>query len=391
MRFALFVLALYGLIFVLDIALLRYTQPSWWQKRWLRRLLYGQLALAALCSALWQFSRAYALNDLLAVGWGIFAVLFLYLGSLLIALLLTSPVALTQKLYEHFNPSPAPARRAFLSYAMGAVPIAGASGITTGIVHAASAPHLPEIHLNYPALPAALDGLRLLHISDIHIGPYIRLGDLEALLIRAEALQPDIVLVTGDMCDHMPDYLDALRLFESFAAPLGVYACLGNHEYIRGIRRVRRAFEKTSIPLLVDEGLSLDVDGTPLYLAAADDPRFLRSPESYARLEQSVERALSQAPQAAFTVLLSHRSQAFDYAAELGAELTLSGHTHGFQMGLGGRSLFESLMPERYIWGRYSRGESQLYTTCGVGHWLPFRFGCPPEAPLIVLHKPQGV
>ena len=113
----------------------------------------------------------------------------------------------------------------------------------------------------------------------------------------------------------------------------------------------------------------------------------MRSPGSHARLQQSVERALDGASQAAFTVLLSHRAQAFDYAADLGTELTLSGHTHGFQMGLGGRSLFESLMPERYIWGHYSRGESQLYTTCGVGHWLPFRLGCPPEAPLIVLHK----
>ena len=120
MRFALFVIAIYCVIFALDIVLLRSLQPAWWQKRWLRRLLYGQLALAALSIALWQFSRAYGLNDLLSVGWGLFAVLFLYLGSLLIALVLTSPIALIQKLYEHFNPPTAPERRAFLSYAMGA-------------------------------------------------------------------------------------------------------------------------------------------------------------------------------------------------------------------------------------------------------------------------------
>ena len=96
---------------------------------------------------------------------------------------------------------------------------------------------------------------------------------------------------------------------------------------------------------------------------------------------------MDSAPQEAFSILMSHRSQALDYASPLGIDLVLAGHTHGFQLGLGGRSLFDSLLPDRYIWGQYNQGQSQLYTTCGVGHWLPFRFGCPPEAPLIVLHK----
>ena len=141
------------------------------------------------------------------------------------------------------------------------------------------------------------------------------------------------------------------------------------------------------MPLLVDSGQLIDVGGTPLYVAAADDPRYLRSAESYTRLRSSVEKAVDGAPQEAFSILLSHRSQALDYASPLGIDLTLSGHTHGFQLGLGGRSLFDSLLPDRYIWGHYQQGQSQLYTSCGVGHWLPFRFGCPPEAPLIVLHR----
>jgi len=387
MRFALSFMALYIAVFALDLILLRTLQPGWWQRLWLRRLLYGQFPLAVLGSALWLVSREYRLNDLLAVGWGILAVLFLYLGSLLIALVLSSPLLLAHKVWALIDPPPAPARRAFLGRALIALPVAGAGGVSYGLARSHSQAALRETPLYFNNLPAPLEGLRVLHISDIHIGPYIDLADLEKLLLRAEGLKPDLALITGDLCDHMPDYLDALRLLEALPTRLGSYCSLGNHEYIRGVHRVRRLFDQTTLPLLVDNGQAIDVDGTGLYIAGADDPRYLRSQESYARLRASVEKAVDTAPREAFSILMSHRSQALDYASPLGIDLVLAGHTHGFQLGFGGRSLFDSLMPDRYIWGQYNQRQSQLYTTCGVGHWLPFRFGCPPEAPLIVLHK----
>ena len=137
----------------------------------------------------------------------------------------------------------------------------------------------------------------------------------------------------------------------------------------------------------MNEGLTVPVGAATLYLGGVDDPRFLRSPASYAQLRNSVEQAVSASPSDAFTVLLSHRSQALDYAAPTGTDLILAGHTHGFQLGMAGRSFFEPFFPERYIWGHYEKGRTQLYTTAGVGHWLPFRFGCPPEAPIITLHR----
>jgi uncharacterized protein len=84
---------------------------------------------------------------------------------------------------------------------------------------------------------------------------------------------------------------------------------------------------------------------------------------------------------------MSHRPDAFDHAAVRGIDLTLAGHTHGGQIGMFGRSVFESYWPERYLWGRYERNGSQLYTSAGVGHWFPFRLGCPPEAPVIELTR----
>ena len=114
---------------------------------------------------------------------------------------------------------------------------------------------MPVVPLRYPDLPAELEGLKILHLSDIHIGPYIQLADLEALLARAAQAAPDLVLITGDICDHNPEYLATLRLIESVPTRLGSYASLGNHEYMRGIRRIRRRFDQTSIPLLVNDGL----------------------------------------------------------------------------------------------------------------------------------------
>ena len=68
--------------------------------------------------------------------------------------------------------------------------------------------------------------------------------------------------------------------------------------------------------------------------------------------------------------------------------LTLSGHTHGGQIGLGGRSIFEYLGgPGQYLWGEYNSGSGKLYTSAGVGHWFPFRLGCPAEAPVLVLRS----
>ena len=217
------------------------------------------------------------------------------------------------------------------------------------------------------------------------MGPYINLQDVERLVTRAMVLEPDLVVVTGDICDHLPDYLSTLQRIEGLSPRLGTYACLGNHEYFRGLPAVRACFDQSTIPLLVDQGLTIPVGNSRLRVAGADDPRYLADPDAHARLRASVESSLDGAPADAFHVLMSHRSQAFDTAAPLGVQLTLSGHTHGFQMGLGGRSLFERWFPENYIWGHYVLGDTQLYTSAGVGHWLPFRLGCPPEAPLFVL------
>ena len=392
-RFLLVATAAYVIIYCVTLALVATVHRHWWRVAWFRRLFYWQFPLALLGVVFCGLSRYHDLPWLWAVGTSLFSALTLYLGAFLIAALLMTPVVLGVSLYDRLRqggtegPSSVERRR-FLSRGLAVVPALGAASVSHGIYTSYTRARMPTVPLRYPDLPADLEGLKILHLSDIHIGPYIQLADLEALLVRAAQAAPDLVVITGDICDHNPEYLAALRLLESVPARLGTYASLGNHEYMRGIRRIRRHFDQTAIPLLVNEGLSVPVGAATLYLGGVDDPRFLRSPASYEQLRNSVEQAVSASPSDAFTVLLSHRSQALDYAAPLGGtDLILAGHTHGFQLGMAGRSFFEPFFPERYIWGHYEKGTTQLYTTAGVGHWLPFRFGCPPEAPIITLHR----
>ena len=131
-----------------------------------------------------------------------------------------------------------------------------------------------------------------------------------------------------------------------------------------------------------------------LFIAGVDDPDgkpLGQSEEDYMR--DAVDLALQRARPWMFTILLTHRPWVFDLAAARGAHLTLAGHTHGGQVGFAGFSPLELLPGKRYRYprGLYRIGNRKLYTTAGAGHWLPFRLGCPAEAPVYELRKSEAL
>jgi predicted MPP superfamily phosphohydrolase len=391
MGFVLIAALFFAMLYALVLGLLWSLNRRWWRLGWVRRAALGVPAAGLLAGLAWRLGAHQQWNELAFAGAGLLAALFLCLAGLVPALLLTGVAHAAERAHDAWrgagSAAPSPERRRLLRNALAAMPALSTAAAGGGILASAAPARIPEIPLSFPGLPSPLEGLRILHLSDIHIGPYIRLGDLEALLERAAGLGADLVLVTGDLCDDMPVYADTLRLIEALAPPLGIFASLGNHEHFRGLRQVRQHFARSRIGLLVDEGLVLQKGGAPFFVGGADDPRLLNSPQSYQALRGYVEKSLRRAPEGVFRILMSHRSQALDYAAPLGVDLVLAGHTHGFQLGHQGRSLFEAWMPERYPWGLYRKEGTQLYTTAGVGHWFPFRLGCPPEAPLFTLHR----
>lgn len=275
-------------------------------------------------------------------------------------------------------------RRRFLRQAAAVLPAsavaAGAAAMTgndtTRIVH---------VPLTFRDLPSALDGLRILHLSDLHLGAGRHAADLDALLASLRGDPPDLIVLTGDVADQLEELEAALSLVTAFAPRLGVYAALGNHEYLNDIEEMRPAYERSSVRLLVNATASLSVGDATLFLAGVDDPVFIGPARAF--FERVVSECAVDAPAQAFRLLLCHRPEGFEPAAKHGFHLTLSGHTHGGQVGIFGRSAFEVLLGMPYLWGSYRRGESRLYTTSGFGHWFPFRLNCPAEAPLITLKR----
>jgi predicted MPP superfamily phosphohydrolase len=277
-------------------------------------------------------------------------------------------------------------RRRLISAATGMVPAAAVGTALRGFADGMADVSCPVLRLDVPSLPPGLNGLTLLHLSDLHLGAARDLHDLEHLLARVDVSgrRPDLVVLTGDVADDLRQLGPALALVHGFGARLGAVACLGNHEYLRDIRRSRPIYERSHIPLLVDRGVLVEAGMTALYVAGIDDPVALHQ-DIRPALRRSVERAVREAPAGVFSLLLAHRPEAFDAAHDARVSLTLSGHTHGGQIGFNGKSAFEPLWPDGYLWGAYRRGDSRLYTTSGFGNWFPFRLGCPAEAPLLEL------
>jgi hypothetical protein len=290
---------------------------------------------------------------------------------------------------ERPRPSPAPvpvlSRRAMMQASVSILPLSAASAGVGGLISAPNEVRVPRIEMRFRDLHPDLEGLKILHLSDLHLGVSKRVEHLEGVLARVEALAPDLVVVTGDLADNLDELRAALEVLHRRRPRLGVFASLGNHEYLHDIRRTRPIYEQSPVPLLVDRGTTLEVGRAKLYIAGADDPVVMGGRQVAERLDRSVERCSERAPADAFRLLLCHRPEGFAPAARRGFHLTLAGHTHGGQVGLFGRSAFQALWPDLYLWGTYARGGSRLYTTSGFGHWFPFRLGCPTEAPLIVL------
>lgn len=286
-------------------------------------------------------------------------------------------------------------RRSLVTAGATILPMIAVGSSAGGVVGATRGYTYTPVELRYPDLHPDLDGLKILHISDLHLGYYITLDDLEELLIGAEAHRPDLVTVTGDLSDDMTVYHDALRMIDGLKPRHGTYASLGNHEYYRGIREVMAAFERGPVPLLLESGTTVKVGRGEIWVGGADDPvggeRREGIGDNDVFLAKSVAEALDGAPSEAFHMMLTHRPEGFDPAAAAGLDLTLAGHTHaGGQMGWNGRSFVETFFGiGKYMWGLYEKndGASKLYTSAGAGHWLPFRLGVPREVPVYTLRR----
>ena len=241
--------------------------------------------------------------------------------------------------------------------------------------------HLPlsEVSIALRGWPRAFEGMRVLVVSDIHAGPFVSVGALEHAIDRLVALQPDLILVAGDLLTaRVEEWAIHRDAFAKLRAPLGTFAVMGNHDHYTGdVEFVIKSAEAAGIRVLNNRSHDLIRDGEVLSLAGVDDLVAGR-PDLDAALAGTTDPV----------ILVSHNPDLLFDAARRGVALMLSGHTHGGQVRLPGLPVLVRQSRYRLDEGRFEVGETQAIVTRGLGAvGVPLRFRCAPEALWLTLRS----
>ncbi|HTO70017.1 MAG TPA: metallophosphoesterase [Myxococcota bacterium] len=246
-----------------------------------------------------------------------------------------------------------------------------------------------RVELPMPDLPHALAGLRIAQISDLHIGLQLRAPFLRELVARVNALEADAIVITGDLFDFDPAFIEeGCRELAALDAPLGVFCVLGNHDVYTGADAVARGLERfTKIRLLRDEWQAIEVGGARLAVVGVEDHG--RGWSERDGRHQALAELAAALPDGMARLLLIHRPSYFAEAARLGFPVSLAGHTHGGQIALPppGQHHNVSRLISRWTRGLF-RDEATgalLYVNRGLGvAGPPVRLNCTRE---ISLHR----
>jgi predicted MPP superfamily phosphohydrolase len=247
--------------------------------------------------------------------------------------------------------------------------------VAVGLRGGLTRPRLKRVELRLARWPAALDGFRIVQISDVHIGPILARGFARQLTQRVNALEPDAIVATGDLVDGSVEKLrHDVAPFAELQARQGVFFVTGNHDHYSGADAWVPHLRALGFRVLRNERVTIERDGARFELAGVDDHRSGIESRSGG---EDLEAALADLPRDRAVILLAHDPSTFKKAHAMGIDLQLSGHTHGGQ-----------IWPFRYfvrlatpfVAGLYRRGAAQLYVSRGTGFWgPPMRFRAPAE------------
>jgi predicted MPP superfamily phosphohydrolase len=239
---------------------------------------------------------------------------------------------------------------------------------------------ITEMTLNYPGLPEAFDGFRILHLTDLHIDSIP--GFTAFLTEKIKTVQFDICLLTGDYrMDRSGSFshiLKPLKVLSNYLeAPFGTFAVLGNHDTY-----LMTQYEKESgMELLVNESVEIIKDDQKILITGTDDPFYFYTESALMSLET---RGYD------FKIAMVHTPEMAKWAAQNKYDLYLCGHTHGGQICLkeGVPLISHQFEGKRFNHGTWKIGNMTGYTSRGAGvSGIPIRFNCPPEITLINLAR----
>ena len=225
-------------------------------------------------------------------------------------------------------------------------------------------------------LPAAFDGYRVLHLSDIHLD--MEHAITHAIAERVREADYDLCVITGDFrASTYGHYAAAVEAMAGLRLHIDrpVYAVLGNHDFIEMVPDL----EALGVRVLLNESIPIERGDAVIHLAGIDDPHYYRA--------DNLEKAADAIPADGCAILLSHSPELYRHAAHAGFDLMLCGHTHGGQICLpGGIAItYNADCPRSLCKGPWSWGAMSGYTSTGAGSCIiPVRFNCPPE---ITVHR----
>jgi len=281
-------------------------------------------------------------------------------------------------------------RRGFLGLTGGAV---AAALVGDSLLIEPNRPQLVRKELALPRWPESLDNFKIAVLSDFHFDPVFSVHPLRAAVPIVNALQPDLIALTGDFVSE-PNFGGSrrraayaaepcARLLRQMRAPHGLWAVMGNHDAFTDPALVTIILRSTGIQVLSNQSVPIEHAGGRFWLSGVED---VLSGDS------DLEAALANVPRDEPTVLLAHEPDYADYVSRHRVDLQLSGHSHGGQVRLPFLPPFyEPPLARKYIAGLYQVGPLTLYTNRGLGTiGLPIRFDCPPEITLLTLRRVTG-
>lgn len=250
-----------------------------------------------------------------------------------------------------------------------------------GVWQAVKVPDVKTIGLQLDDLPPSFNNYRIVQLSDPHATNLLPQSWQAAVVAKANALNPDLIVITGDLADG------SVRLRAADVEPLrdlkavdGVVAIPGNHEYYSDYISWMDKLRGLGLIVLENQHITIDRDQQQLVVAGLTD----RQARSFALTPPDLSHALLNAPQAPL-ILLQHRPDDAERNAKSGVMLQLSGHTHGGQ--IIGPNILTKIANNGYLSGVYQVGKMKLYVSNGIGLWngLAIRLGVPAEITQIIL------
>lgn len=245
-----------------------------------------------------------------------------------------------------------------------------------------------RVDTEVPGLGAEFDGLRIVQLSDLHVGPHTSRRFLARVVETTRSLDPDLIAVTGDLIDdRAEDVASYARALGGLDAPLGVYMIPGNHDVYAGWDAVESALRAAKLgTVLVNDVRLITRGNSTIALLGTGDPA--GGARGTTRAAPDVERALAQVSEGAVVIAFAHNPALWPSLAKRGVALTLSGHTHWGQFAIPklGWSLASPFL--EHAMGAHQVEDALLYISPGTGYWgIPFRLGASPEVTLVTLHR----